>query len=241
MKIQGSSQTTSLQYIAPSENTDRVAKSLHQQIQQLKQKMDEMNGKEELSVEEKLEQQKQIQTQIEQLQQRLMQHQMEVRQQQQEERKQEMEEAQEAQKTDKEGVSLSISEEGMDALIQADQSIKSSKASEKTATEAKGRERVLESEIQLDQARGIDTTEKENEYNSVHSTAVSATARQIHSLTYGAEKMQKVAEDDRSNERTKEHEKSKYSEEEKRELQQKQNVQATLEGQKKLRIHEERH
>ena len=70
----------------------------------------------------------------------------------------------------------------MQAMISADSSMKQAKVQGSVAVQMEGKASVLESEIKMDQGRGVSTEKKEEELANVQSKAQAATASQMSAL-----------------------------------------------------------
>lgn len=175
---------------------DAVSKRLQQQIDNAQKKLQEISGNSEMSTEEKMKMRQEIQKEIADLNSQLRQHQMELRKKETEEAKKKQEENASAaeqsnrSKTGKNGaVDVQLSAEGMQAMISADGAMKQAKVQGSVASTMEGRANVLEVEIQLDGARGGDTSAKEAQLADARQTAQEAAASQMSTLAEARETM----------------------------------------------------
>ena len=175
---------------------DAVSKRLQQQIDNAQEKLSEISANSEMSTEEKMKMRQEIQKEIADLNSQLRQHQMELRKKEMEEaRKKQAENASASEqprhsKTGKgknDQVDVQISAEGMQAMISADGAMKQAKVQGSVANAMEGRANVLEIEIQLDGARGGDTSSKEAQLADARQTAQEATASQMSMLVEARE------------------------------------------------------
>ena len=175
---------------------DAVSKRLQQQIENAQKKLQEISGNSEMSTEEKMKMRQEIQKEIADLNGQLRQHQMELRKKEAEEAKKKQAEntsAAEQNNWSKTGnakndsVDVQISAEGMQAMISADGAMKQAKVQGSVATSMEGKANVLEVEIQLDGARGGDTSAKEAQLTDTRQKAQEAAASQISTLAEARE------------------------------------------------------
>lgn len=183
---------------------DAVSKRLQQQIDNAQKKLQEISANSEMSTEEKMKMRQEIQKEIADLNSQLRQHQMELRKKEMEDaKKKQAENASAAEqsghskagKGKNDSVDVQISAEGMQAMISADGAMKQAKVQGSVANTMEGRANVLEIEIQMDGARGGDTSAKEAQLADVRQTAQEATASQMSTL---AEARETLAEANKS-------------------------------------------
>ena len=175
---------------------DAVSKRLQQQIDDAQKKLQEISANSDMSTEEKMKMRQEIQKEIADLNSQLRQHQMELRKKEAEDAKKKQAEntstAEQSShsKTGKgknDSVDVQISAEGMQAMISADGAMKQAKVQGSVANTMEGRANVLEIEIQLDGARGGDTSSKEAQLADARQTAQEATASQMSTLAEARE------------------------------------------------------
>lgn len=174
--------------------TDSVSKNIQNQIANAQKKLQELSSNDEMSLEEKMKKRQEIQQEITTLNQQLRQHQIEQRKEQQS-KGSSMEDiiggSQKAIKSGKQENGLSQSR--MQAMISADSSMKQAKVQGNVAAQMEGKAGVLESEIKMDQGRGVSTKKKEEELADVQSKAQAATASQMSTLANANNIMEEAA------------------------------------------------
>lgn len=181
--------------------TDSYSRNIQNQIANAQNQLQELSSNEEMTPEEKMKKRQEMKQQINDLNRQLKQHQMEQRKEKQQEKETSMDDVLGGTKGGRSGgKSAGLSQAGMTAMISADASIKQSKVQGSVTTKMEGRERVLESEIKLDEMGGQDTTKKREELADVEQTAMKAAASQMETLGEANKAMKEAAEaDDRDN------------------------------------------
>lgn len=177
--------------------TDSVSKNIQNQIANKQKQLQELSSNEKMSLEEKMKKRQEIQQEITTLNQQLRQHQIEQRKEQQS-KGSSMEDMlgsnQKVTKSAKQGNGLSQS--SMQAMISADSSMKQAKVQGSVAAQLEGKAGVLESEIKMDQGRGVSTKKKEEELADVQSKAQATTASQISTLANANKVMEEAAKEE---------------------------------------------
>lgn len=179
-------------------STDAVSRNLQRQIERTKQQLQELSANDKLSLEEKMKKRQDLQKQLADLNNQLRQHQIELRRQEQQKNSESVDELignsdQKMTGRKREGVSVGISQEGMRALISADQAIAQADASGSVATRMEDRSGILETEIKMDKARGASTEQKEKELAGVNEAAQRAQSAQMGQLANAAHTMREVS------------------------------------------------
>lgn len=184
---------------------DPVAKGIQDKIQRAQQQLQELSANTDLSLEQKQKKRQEIQQQISDLNMQLRQHQIEQQQKERQERQQALEEASDSMSATKnektmakEGVTVGISAEGMEALISADGAKKMADIQGSTATQMEGKANVLESEIAMDMAlgKGVNVGKKQEDMEKLRQKAQAAETAQIGTLGEINRKLEEVAEKD---------------------------------------------
>lgn len=180
--------------IGKGQAEDAVSKRLQQQIDDAQKKLQEISANSDMSTEEKMKMRQEIQKEIADLNSQLRQHQIELRKKETEEAKKRQaenasaaEQPSRSQKGKNDAADVQISAEGMQAMISADGAMKQAKVQGSVANAMEGRANVLEIEIQLDGARGGDTSAKEAQLADARQTAQEATASQMSTLAEARE------------------------------------------------------
>lgn len=185
---------------------DPVSKNLQQQIDHLQQELKEISANQEMPAEAKMKKRQELQKQISELQIQLKQRQIEVKR---EEREKKKEEGSfddllgtKAQNKTNAAQNVGLSADSMTAMISADKSVKQANVQGSVATKMEGKANVLEVEIQLDSARGGDTSAKQAELSDVKATAQTAEASQMSTLAKAGETLKEAAQNQKSDDQT---------------------------------------
>ncbi len=182
MKINGFSGTnTQSKTMGTAQANDSVSKNIQNQIAKAQQKLQDLSSNEELLLEDKMKKRQEIQQEISNLNQQLRQHQLEQRKEQQS-KASSMDDMIAGTKNPSAGKGSGISQEGMQAMISADFSMKQAKVQGSMSAQLKGRAGVLESEIRQDAGKG-NTEKKEAELADIQEKAQSATEAQMSALS----------------------------------------------------------
>ncbi len=180
--------------VSPAE--DSFSRSIQNKIAQAQKQLQELSSKEEMPLEEKMKRRQEIQQQISELNMQLRQHEMELRREQQQAKAEEVSDSSQSTRTGRDGDVVSISQEGMAAMISAGSSLKQAKAQGSVATDMEGRADVLEAEIKQDGSRGVDTQRKEEELAGVRQKAQAAQSSRLSTLADAGEELKEAAEED---------------------------------------------
>ena len=194
---------TQMGQMGMNQATDSYSRNIQSQISNAQKQLQELSSNEEMTLEEKMKKRQEIQQQISDLNMQLRQHQMEQRRaamsgsEKQQAKGSSMDDMLGGTRSGKaanEGSGLS--QASMTAMISAGTSMKQAKAQGSVATKMEGRAGVLESEIKLDQARGNDTSKKQEELADVQQKAQAATSSQLSALADASKTMEKAAQAD---------------------------------------------
>lgn len=195
----GGSQTAAPGKIGGNQN-DPVAKGLRDRLQQAQKELQELSAKKDMSPEQKQKKRQELQQEVSDLNMQLRQHEMEEKIKEREKKRQTEdnplglpENQDNALKKSGPGVEIGISAAGMEALISADGTRKTADVQGSVAHRMEGRAAVLESEIQMDGARGGDTSAKQQQLADVNSKAQAAQAAQMSTLSEAGEKLEEAA------------------------------------------------
>lgn len=181
---------------------DPVAKGIQDKISQAQKELQELNGKQDMTPEQKQKKRQELQKEISDLTMQLRQHEMEAKMKEREEKRQAQEnplgipEYQEnVRKESRPGVEMGISAAGMEALISADGARKMADTQGSVAQRMEGKAGVLEAEIKMDGARNVDTGSKQEQLADVNSKAQAAQAAQMNRLRDAGDALENAAED----------------------------------------------
>lgn len=142
---------------------DAVSKNIKRQISEIQKKIQELAQNQDMGLEEKMKKRQEYNQQIADLNMQLRQHEVDVRQEKQQPKENSMEDmlgGTESRDGAQDKDSVSISTEGMEAMISADSAKKQSRVYGHAATDLQAKMRTLSSEIDIDASRGIDTSQK---------------------------------------------------------------------------------
>ena len=176
---------------------DATTRSLERQIAAAQKKLQEVSSDKNLSMEQKMERRKEINQQITDLENQLRAHQIEMRRESQQAKGTSMEDMLGGKRTDKsanddKGVSIGISEEGMQAMISADTAMDRAQVQGQVKGRLEGQARILKSEIAQDKSRGADVEDKEKALADMEQRAMDAGGAQIKNLVQAGKQMSKV-------------------------------------------------
>lgn len=204
MKIDGiNGANIQIRQMGMNQATDSYSQNIQNQIADAQKQLQELSSNEHMTPEEKMKRRQEIQQQINDLNMQLRQHQLEQRRAAM--NSSDKQQANDSSADDKSGgtgnakagsKSAGLSQTSMTAMLSADNSIKQAKVQGSVATKMEGRAGILKSEIKLDQSRGGDTQEKEEELAGVEQIAKAAESSQLSSLTDAGRTMQEAAEAD---------------------------------------------
>lgn len=177
---------------------DAVSKNIKRQISEVQKKIQELAQKQDMSLEEKMKKRQEYNQQIADLNAQLRQHEIEVRQEKQQPKENSMEDmlgGKESQDGAQDKDSVSISTEGMEAMISADSSKKQSKVYGHVAKDLQAKARTLSSEIETDAQRGLDTSAKVSALADLEERMENAVSKQIGTLSKAADEMEEAAKE----------------------------------------------
>lgn len=198
MTINGiSGANTQTGQLGMNQATDSYSKNIQNQIANAQKQLQELSSNEDMTLEEKMKKRQEIQQQISDLNMQLRKHQAEQRKEKQQAKGPSMDDmAGGTSKKKTAGKSTGISQAGMTAIISADSSMKQAKVQGSVATKMEGRAGVLQSEIKLDKARGVDTQKKEEELAEVEQKAQEVASSQLSTLAGANKTMDEAANTD---------------------------------------------
>ncbi|MCH5249231.1 MAG: FlxA-like family protein [Lachnospiraceae bacterium] len=192
-----------------NQSTDPYVRQIQSQIADAQKQLQELSSNEDMSLEEKMKKRQEIQQQISELNMQLRQYQIEQRREKQQEKAASSSDdifdpnGQSNNSKVKDGQNIQgLSQASMEAMISADTSMKQAKAQGSIATKMEGKAGVLKAEIQLDGARGGDTSSKKQELAETEKKAQEATASQLSTLADTNKTMKEAAEADRNAEKS---------------------------------------
>ncbi|MDD4549235.1 MAG: FlxA-like family protein [Syntrophomonadaceae bacterium] len=157
---------------------DGVIKGIQKQIMNVQEQISKISENDKMSVEEKMNREKELKEQLEELNKQLMQRNMEIQKQ---EREKEMKEDSEKQ-APKDENNNGIGADEMQNLISIGSSLNRVKTQSSMRIKLKGEARVLESEIKLDESRGVDTTDKREKLSDLNTKIDKITSRMSENL-----------------------------------------------------------
>ena len=186
---------------------DSYSKNIQNQIANAQKQLQELSSNQDMTLEEKMKKQQEIQQKINDLNMQLRQHQIEQRKEKQQAKKASADDAfgannaAGAKKAGNGGTGLSTA--GMTAMISADGSIKRAKVQGSVASQMEGKANVLKAEIKQDAGRGVSVEKKKEELADMESRAQAAQTASMFTLA-DANKTVKDADkqDKRDNEKT---------------------------------------
>ena len=180
---------------------DPVAKGIQDKINQAQKELQELNGRQDMPPKVKQEKRQELQQEINDLNMQLRQHEMQEKMKEREEKRQGQdnplglsEYQDNVRKDSRPGVEMGISAAGMEALISADGARKTADVQGSVAQRMEGKAGVLEAEIQLDSARNMDTSSKQEQLADVNSKAQAAQTAQMSTLQKAGEERKEAAE-----------------------------------------------
>lgn len=218
--VQGAGEAVSASQPSITGAEDAVSKNIKRQISEVQKRIQELAQKQDMSLEEKMKKRQEYNQQIADLNAQLRQHEIEARQEKQQSKENSMEDylgGKESRDGAQDKDSVSISTEGMEAMISADSSKKQSKVYGHVAKDLQAKARTLSSEIDMDASRGIDTSAKVSALADLEDRMENAVSKQIGTLSKAADEMEattKEAGKGKDIEAGKEEDKDTYSYEE---------------------------
>lgn len=177
---------------------DAVSKNIKRQISEIQKRIQELAQKQDMSLEEKMKKRQDYNQQIADLNAQLRQHEIEARQEKQQPKENSMEDylgGKESRDGAQDKDSVSISTEGMEAMISADSSKKQSKVYGHVAKDLQAKVKTLSSEINMDASRGVDTSAKASALADLEDRMENAVSKQIGTLSKAADEMEEAAKE----------------------------------------------
>lgn len=177
---------------------DAVSKNIKRQISEVQKKIQELAQNQDMSLEEKMKKRQEYNQQIADLNMQLRQHEIEIRQEKQQPKENSMEDmlgGKESPDAAQDQDSVSISTEGMEAMISADSSKKQSRVYGHVAKDLQAKMRTLSSEIELDGARGLDTSDKAGALAKLEERMENAVSNQIGTVSKAADDMKEAVKE----------------------------------------------
>ena len=174
---------------------DPISKNIQNQIANAQQKLQDLSSNEEMTLEDKMKKRQEIQREIASLNQQLRKHQIELKREQQSKNSLSMDDVSASTKNISVNKGTGMSQEGMQAMISADSSMKQAKVQGNVVTQMEGRAGVIESEIKQDAGRG-NTEKKEAELEELQAKVQSATAAQISTIADADKSLKEAADAD---------------------------------------------
>jgi len=186
--------------VKAAQATDAVSKNIRNQISNLQKQIQNLSSNEDMGVEEKMKKRQELKQQIAELQNQLRQHEMEQKREVRQESSTSMEEmlggSMQEEPAGQEGVSVSFSEAGMQAMISADSALSEAKKQGSVAKSLKGRAAILKTEIKLDAAHEASTGKKREELATIEQRAMQATVSQVSILSSAVNEMKEGTSQD---------------------------------------------
>lgn len=188
-----------------NQSMDPESKSLQNQIANAQSQLQSLSANREMSDEEKAEKRQEIQKQIVELNNQLRQHQIELRREQQEKKTSGEDMLGGEQKTapvKESSQPAGISSASMQAIISADSAAEQASRQGNVSLELKGRVRVLEGELKLDEGRGVATDAKTGELESLENKVTATSGAQVNILNYAVQKMKRAIREENQKDST---------------------------------------
>lgn len=200
--------------------TDSFTKNIERQIAEIQKEIQEVSQNQELSMEEKVKKRQELNAEITELNMQLRQHQIEMRKEKQQGTS--MEDLlggkkQNARKNEESTVSIST--EGMQALISADTAKDMSDVQGHVATAMEAKARTLKGEIRADAGRGGNVEDKIEALESVEEKAQNATGSQMELLADASKEAEKAAKKEQTEDTEETEEKTVFGDDEEELLQ----------------------
>lgn len=177
---------------------DAVSKNIKRQISEVQKKIQELAQNQDMSLEEKMKKRQEYNQQIADLNMQLRQHEIEVRQEKQQPKENSMEDmlgGKESRESAEDKDSVSISTEGMEAMISAESAKKQSKVYGRVAQDLQAKMRTLSSEMDMDASRGVDTSAKADALADLEDRMENAVSKQIGTISKAADEMEEAAKE----------------------------------------------
>lgn len=186
-----------------TQGMDAEEAGIQNQIKRKQQEMRELSENKDMSPEEKMKKRKEIQQEISELNMQLRQYQMQKKREQQN-KGTDIEDMLGGKQNEasplKKGQNDGLSQNGMEAMLSADSSLKQAKVQGSVANQMEGRAGVLKAEIKQDKGKG--TEAKEEELAVVEKKAADAAAAHMNSLSDANKAAGKAAEAEKDSRKT---------------------------------------
>ena len=194
MKINGSN--TIMNDMNMMNKEDSVSKNIKKQIANAQKQMQELSANKDMSIEEKMKRREEIQTQIKDLNMQLRQHQIEQRKEKASGKGSSMDDMlssnnKVASKSKKQ--SNGLSQASMKAMISADTAMSTARVQSSVRIKMEGKAGILESEIKLDGARGVDVEEKQEELAGIKEKIATAENAQMNTLARANKELEEAS------------------------------------------------
>ena len=178
------------------QENDSVSKSIQNQIANAQKQMQELSANKDMSIEEKMKRREEIQTQIKDLNMQLRQHQIEQRKEKASGKGSSMDDMlssnnKVASKSKKQ--SNGLSQASMKAMISADTAMSTARVQSSVRTKMEGKAGILESEIKLDGARGVDVEEKQEELAGIKEKIATTENAQMNTLAKANKELEEAS------------------------------------------------
>lgn len=180
------------QNIAGTQKKDSVIEGIQEQISDIQKQMLSLSENDKLSVEDKMERQKELQKQLDSLNKMMLERNVEIKKQEQEEKSKAINEGLKNH-LPKDENSDTACYDHMQNFISIDNSLNAVKTQSSIRTKLKGEVKILESEIKLDAAKGADTTKKAEKLSALSARIDKITSDISESLDKVDEEIKKGA------------------------------------------------
>lgn len=201
--------------IGMNQAADSYSRNIQKQIANEQKRLQELSSNQEMTPEEKMKKQQEIQQKISDLNIQLRQHQIEQRKEKQQARNASSDDlfggtnTAGAKKAGNSNTGLSAA--GMTAMISADGFIKQAKVQGSVAAQMEGKANVLKVEIKLDAGRGVSVEKKKEELAEVEQKAQTAATASISTLADANKTVEEAAEKENKEADAKKDEEKKVS------------------------------
>ncbi|MBQ7679976.1 MAG: FlxA-like family protein [Butyrivibrio sp.] len=178
-----------------NQGNDAFSKNIQNQIANAQKQLQELSENRDMTPEDNMKKRQEIQKQISDLNNQLRQHQIEQRKEaQQKKDSSDVTGGKPTEKSDKGSTGMSTA--NMQALISADSSMHQVKTQGAVRTGMKDRAGILETEIKLDKARGVDTAAKEEELAETEQRVQDISASQANRLAAVSDELREATKED---------------------------------------------
>ena len=194
MKINGSN--TIMNDMNMMNKEDSVSKNIKKQIANAQKQMQELSANKDMSIEEKMKRREEIQTQIKDLNMQLRQHQIEQRKETASEKGSSMDDMLSSNnkvESKSKKQSDGLSQASMKAMISADTAMSTARIQSSVRTKMEGKAGILESEIKLDGARGVDVEAKQEELAGIKEKIAITENAQMNTLAKANKELEEAS------------------------------------------------